>query len=100
MFEYHIDFQGQCLAEKLTQSVISAFTVLAFVVGMALQDIRLSMYIFVAGIVLTGLSVIPAWSYLRKHPVKWLPSREKLAAASLKEQQQQESTASDQKKAE
>ncbi|KAG0262316.1 hypothetical protein BGZ95_004048 [Linnemannia exigua] len=52
------------------------------------------MYIFAAGIVLTGLLVIPAWPYLRKNPVEWLPSREKLAAAAASKQQQQEESSS------
>ncbi|KAF9095028.1 hypothetical protein BGX23_001221 [Mortierella sp. AD031] len=96
MLEYHIDFQGQSLAEQITQGLISVFGVIAFLVGLTLQDIRLSMYIFAAGIVLTGLLVIPAWPYLRKNPVKWLPSREKLAAAAaLKQQQQEESSTAD-----
>ncbi|KAF9284165.1 hypothetical protein BGZ68_004860 [Mortierella alpina] len=81
MFEYHIDFKGQCLAEQITQGVISAFGVLGFLVGFFLQDIRLSLYVFTAGIVLAGLLVIPAWPYLNKSSIQWLPSREKAAAA-------------------
>ncbi|KAF9338254.1 hypothetical protein BG006_007739 [Podila minutissima] len=80
MFEYHIDFQGQNKAEQITQGVISAFGVIAFLVGLTLQDIRLSMYIFVAGIAVTFLLVVPAWPYLNKNPVSWLPSREKALA--------------------
>ncbi|KAF9302126.1 hypothetical protein BGZ74_005772 [Mortierella antarctica] len=80
MFEYHIDFQGQNKAEQITQGVISAFGVIAFLVGLTLQDIRLSMYIFVAGIAVTFLLVVPAWPYLNKNPVNWLPSREKALA--------------------
>ncbi|KAF9129597.1 hypothetical protein BGW39_003998 [Mortierella sp. 14UC] len=97
MLEYHIDFKGQHLAEQITQGVISLFGVIAFFVGLFLQDIRLSMYIFAAGIVLTSFLVIPAWPYLRKNPVEWLPSREKLsiAAAASKQQQQEESSSTD-----
>ncbi|KAF8927432.1 microsomal signal peptidase 12 kDa subunit-domain-containing protein [Dissophora ornata] len=86
MFEYHIDFQGQSLAEQITQGVISAFGVLGFLVGIVLQDIRVSFYIFVAGIVLTASLVIPAWPYLNKNPIKWLPSRAQAAAALLKQE--------------
>ncbi|KAG0379872.1 MAG: putative signal peptidase-like protein 12 kDa [Linnemannia gamsii] len=94
MLEYHIDFKGQNLSEQITQGTISLFGVIAFLVGLVLQDIRLSMYIFAAGIVLTGLLVIPAWPYLRKNPIEWLPSREKLAAAAASKQQQQEESSS------
>ncbi|KAF9102780.1 hypothetical protein BGX27_010857 [Mortierella sp. AM989] len=80
MFEYHIDFQGQSLAEQITQGVISAFGVVGFLIGFALQDIRVSLFIFAAGIVLTALLVIPAWPYLKKNPIRWLSSRAKIAA--------------------
>ncbi|KAG0296079.1 hypothetical protein BGZ96_010243 [Linnemannia gamsii] len=95
MFEYHIDFEGQNLAEQLTQGVISCFGVIAFLVGMFFQDIRLSMYIFVAGIVVAAFMVIPAWPYLRKNPIKWLPSREKLAAAAAAAAELKQSSTSD-----
>ncbi|KAK3830262.1 MAG: signal peptidase-like protein subunit [Linnemannia elongata] len=94
MFEFHIDFQGQSLAEQITQGVISFFGVMAFFIGLIAQDIRLSMYIFAAGVVVAAFLVIPAWPYLRKNPIKWLPSREKLAAAAAAGSNQ-ESSASD-----
>ncbi|KAG0254283.1 hypothetical protein BG011_005831 [Mortierella polycephala] len=88
MLEYHIDFQGQNLAEQITQGVISIFGVIGFLVGIVFQDIRLSLYIFVAGIALTALLVVPAWPYLNKNPQQWLPSKAKAAkAAALKEQE-------------
>ncbi|KAI7828056.1 microsomal signal peptidase 12 kDa subunit-domain-containing protein [Gamsiella multidivaricata] len=92
MLEYHIDFQGQSLAEQITQVVISAFGVLGFLVGIVLQDIRLTLYIFAAGVVLAGLLIIPAWPYLNKDPTKWLPSRAKAAATALKQRQEASST--------
>ncbi|KAG9321455.1 hypothetical protein KVV02_003582, partial [Mortierella alpina] len=85
MLEYHIDFKGQSLAEQITQGIISAFGVIGFLVGFLLQDIRLSLYVFTAGIVLAGLLVIPAWPYLNKNSIQWLPSREKAAAAAQQE---------------
>jgi signal peptidase complex subunit 1 len=36
--------------------------------------------------------VIPAWPYLKKNPIKWLPSREKLAAAAAATSKQESST--------
>ncbi|KAG0259466.1 hypothetical protein DFQ27_004046 [Actinomortierella ambigua] len=78
MLEYHIDFTGQQQAERLTQSIISAFGAIGFLVGIVLQDIRVSMYTFVAGVVVAGALVIPAWPYLNKNPVQWLASRERL----------------------
>ncbi|KAF9906497.1 hypothetical protein BX616_000711, partial [Lobosporangium transversale] len=79
------DFQGQNLAEQITQGVISAFGAIGFIVGILLQDIRVSLYIFSAGVILTALLVIPAWPYLNRNPIKWLPSREKTAITVSKE---------------
>ncbi|KAF9168539.1 hypothetical protein BGX21_009558 [Mortierella sp. AD011] len=93
MFEFHIDFKGQRLAEHITQGVISAFGVIGFLVGFFLQDIRLSLFIFAAGVVLAGLLVIPAWPYLNRNPIRWLPRKEK-AAAELKQKEASSSATS------
>ncbi|KAF9970275.1 hypothetical protein BGZ73_007038, partial [Actinomortierella ambigua] len=53
--------------------------VIGFLVGIVLQDIQIAMYTFVAGVVITGALVVPAWPYLNRDPVQWLPSRERLA---------------------
>ncbi|KAF9352479.1 hypothetical protein BGX34_012127 [Mortierella sp. NVP85] len=92
MLEFHIDFQGQRLADHLTQGLISAFGVVGFLVGFLLQDIRLSLYIFVAGTVLTSVLVIPAWPYFKKNSVRWLPSRAKAAAAVAEASKQHEAS--------
>ncbi|KAG0228205.1 Signal peptidase complex subunit 1 [Actinomortierella wolfii] len=72
MLEYHIDFSGQQRAERITQSVVSAFSVIGFLIGIFLQDIRL---------------VIPAWPYLNKNPIQWLPKTEKLATEAAAQEQ-------------
>ncbi|KAF9418859.1 hypothetical protein BGZ76_004322, partial [Entomortierella beljakovae] len=87
------DFHGQRYAEQITQGLVSAFGVIGFLVGFILQDIRLSLYIFVAGVGLSALLVIPAWSFLNKNPVRWLPSRERLAS-ELKEKETSASSTS------
>ncbi|GJJ78044.1 signal peptidase complex subunit 1 [Entomortierella parvispora] len=98
MLEYHIDFQGQSRAEVITQGLITTFGVVGFLVGLVLQDIRLSLFIFAAGIVLAGLLVIPAWPYLNKNPVKWLPSRAKAALEQEKSTVSSSSTGSEKEK--
>ncbi|CAO3570133.1 unnamed protein product [Mortierella alpina] len=84
MLEYHI---ARALQNRITQGVISAFGVIGFLVGFLLQDIRVSLYIFTAGIVLAGLLVIPAWPYLNRNSIQWLPSRAKAAAAAAAQQE-------------
>jgi len=98
--------------------------VIGFLVGFLLQDIRVSLYVFTAGIVLAGLVrqkkappiaylerlfslllwsisansyllsnvsisqlVIPAWPYLNRNSIQWLPSRAKAAAAAAAQQE-------------
>lgn len=47
--------------------------ILAFVVGISLQDVHLSLYTLLAGTVLATMVIVPPWPYFNKHPVKWLP---------------------------
>ncbi|KAG0226510.1 hypothetical protein BGW42_003609 [Actinomortierella wolfii] len=87
MLEYHIDFSGQQRAERITQSVVSAFSVIGFLIGIFLQDIRVAIYTFVAGVIVAGALVIPAWPYLNKNPIQWLPKTEKLATEAAVQEQ-------------
>ncbi|KAF3810658.1 hypothetical protein GCG54_00006566 [Colletotrichum gloeosporioides] len=74
--EGQIDFEGQKLADLLATLVLSAsgFTsqALAFLVGFFLQDIKLAVYIGLAGTALTFLLIVPPWPFYKQHPVKWL----------------------------
>ncbi|CAI0649964.1 unnamed protein product [Colletotrichum noveboracense] len=68
------DFEGQKLADLLATLVLSASGALAFLVGFFLQDIKLAVYIGLAGTALTFLLVVPPWPFYKRHPVKWLES--------------------------
>ncbi len=46
---------------------------IAFIVGFFLQDIKLAVYIGLAGAALTFLLVVPQWPFFNRHPLKWLP---------------------------
>ncbi|KAF0316288.1 Signal peptidase complex subunit 1 [Colletotrichum sp. SAR11_59] len=72
--EGQIDFEGQKLADLLATLVLSASGALAFLVGFFLQDIKLAVYIGLAGTALTFLLVVPPWPFYKQHPVKWLES--------------------------
>ncbi|KAG0218461.1 microsomal signal peptidase 12 kDa subunit-domain-containing protein [Mortierella sp. GBAus27b] len=96
MFEYHIDYHGQRLSDRLNQGIISAFGVIGFLVGFFLQDIFLTLYIFGAGIAVTALVVIPAWPPYNKNQLRWLSSRAK-AAEELKKAEAEAAKAKDSK---
>ncbi|CAM1510319.1 Fc.00g006540.m01.CDS01 [Cosmosporella sp. VM-42] len=69
-----IDFGGQKLAEQLATVLLVASGWLAFVVGYFLQDIKLAVYVGLAGTVSTFLVVVPPWPFFKRQPVRWLPA--------------------------
>lgn len=71
--EGQIDFEGQRLAEWLATALLAAVGAVSFLVGFFLQDIKLALYIGLAGTALTLLAVVPPWPLFNRHPVKWLP---------------------------
>ena len=50
-----IDFKGQRDAQKYTQLMLYLSALLAFVVGFTIQDVHITLYIFLAGVLLTFL---------------------------------------------
>ncbi|OAL51232.1 microsomal signal peptidase 12 kDa subunit [Pyrenochaeta sp. DS3sAY3a] len=71
--EGQIDFEGQRLAELLTTVLLGAAGIIAFLVGFATQDIKLALYIGLAGTALTFVVVVPPWPFFNKDPENWLP---------------------------
>ena len=85
------DFEGQRLAEMLTTVMLGAAGVrsrppavcvdvacspsqiVAFIVGYLQQDIKLTLYIGLAGTALTFAVVVPPWPFYNKNPEDWLP---------------------------
>jgi signal peptidase complex subunit 1 len=47
--------------------------ILSFLAGYMLQDIKLAVYVGLAGTALTFLVIVPPWPFFNQHPVKWLP---------------------------
>jgi len=56
-----------------TQTLYLLSQAIAFIVGYALQDIRLALWIGLGGTALTFIAVVPPWSFFNKDPVAWLP---------------------------
>ncbi|KAK4179761.1 putative signal peptidase complex subunit 1 [Triangularia setosa] len=73
IFEGQIDFEGQKLVELLVNISLSLVGAIAFLVGYFLQDIKLAVYIGLAGTAATFLLTVPPWPIYNKNPVKWLP---------------------------
>ena len=48
--------------------------ILAFIVGFMAQDIRLALYVGLAGTALTFVVVVPQWPFYNKNPESWLPA--------------------------
>ncbi|KAJ1972308.1 hypothetical protein H4R35_004748 [Dimargaris xerosporica] len=72
LIEGSIDFQGQVLAEQITQGGIVLSAILAFIAGYVLQSFEILLLSFGGGIVLTLFLVLPPWPVYNRHPVQWL----------------------------
>ncbi|KAL2107561.1 hypothetical protein VUR80DRAFT_5040 [Thermomyces stellatus] len=72
--EGQIDFEGQRLADRLALALLSISGTVSFVIGVLLQDIKLSVYVGLLGTALTFVVIVPPWPFFNKHPVKWLPA--------------------------
>ncbi|KAF2637669.1 microsomal signal peptidase 12 kDa subunit [Massarina eburnea CBS 473.64] len=81
--EGQIDFEGQRLAELITTVLLGGVGILAFLVGFMSQDIKLALYIGLAGTGLTFLAVVPPWPFYNKNPEGWLPARSAAAGISI-----------------
>jgi signal peptidase complex subunit 1 len=71
--EGQIDFEGQRLAELLATALLATVGGIVFIVGFFLQDIKLALYIGLAGTALTFVLIVPPWPFFKRNPVKWLP---------------------------
>ncbi|KAF2128580.1 SPC12-domain-containing protein [Dothidotthia symphoricarpi CBS 119687] len=81
--EGQIDFEGQRLAEMLTTVLLGAAGIVAFLVGFMQQDIRLALYIGLAGTALTFAVVVPPWPFYNKNPEDWLASHNATSTSAI-----------------
>ncbi|BGP45070.1 hypothetical protein JCM10450v2_000887 [Rhodotorula kratochvilovae] len=70
--EGKIDFVGQDIAEQRTRWLLWSSAVIAFIVGCALQSLKLTFGIFAAGFIGTLALVLPPLPAYTAHPVQWL----------------------------
>ncbi|OJJ89523.1 signal peptidase complex subunit 1 [Aspergillus glaucus CBS 516.65] len=84
LFEGQIDFQGQRIAEILSTVLLIISGVVATIVGYVYQDIHLTLWIGLAGTLVTALAVIPPWPFYNQNPEKWLvPGAGRAAGAGI-----------------
>ncbi|KTW32543.1 uncharacterized protein T551_00028 [Pneumocystis jirovecii RU7] len=67
----YIDYEGQTTSEILANVIVVVFSIIAYIVGFLLQNLIITLYIFVIGILVSLLIIIPPWSIYNTHPIKW-----------------------------
>ena len=66
-----MDFKGQKKSEKLSQRMLVAFAVVAFLVGYAKSNFGLMMSLYGLGLLVTFLVTVPNWPLFNKNPIQW-----------------------------
>lgn len=76
-FEGQIDFDGQRVSELFCTILLSLTSVVALVAGFLQQDIHLTMWVGLAGFVVTMLAVVPPWPFYNQNPQAFIGSNRK-----------------------
>ncbi|CAH1762785.1 11625_t:CDS:2 [Entrophospora sp. SA101] len=71
--ECNIDFEGQKLADFVLQTGVITFSLLGFLLGLLLQDIKVTFILFGSGILFTSIIILPSYPFYNSHPIQWLP---------------------------
>ncbi|CDZ97343.1 Signal peptidase subunit [Phaffia rhodozyma] len=66
-----IDHYGQHVVDRTAQLSLGIVATIAFLVGLVLQDIRMSLVIFGFSFFVLLLVVVPPWPMFNRHPVKY-----------------------------
>ncbi|KAF2219011.1 microsomal signal peptidase 12 kDa subunit-domain-containing protein [Elsinoe ampelina] len=74
IWEGQIDFEGQRLAEVLSNVLLSVVGVTAFLAGYISDNITYTLWLLLGGAAFALLIVVPPWPFYNRNPVKWLPS--------------------------
>ncbi|KAF7792143.1 hypothetical protein EIP86_003173 [Pleurotus ostreatoroseus] len=82
--EGRIDFEGQKQVEQIARVGLIAISVVSFLLGFALQSLRVTFSTFGAATALLLLVVVPQWPMYNRHPVTWLPAKTKEKEKSKK----------------
>ncbi|EGN97580.1 hypothetical protein SERLA73DRAFT_184338 [Serpula lacrymans var. lacrymans S7.3] len=71
-----VNFQGQKVADDIVKYALIASTIFSFILGFALQSLRVTFGTLGFSTIVLCLVVLPPWSMYNQHPVKWLPVEE------------------------
>lgn len=74
---------GVCSTAPSSLATTKQPQILAFFVGFMAQDIKLAVYIGLAGTALTFLVVVPPWPFFNKNPESWLPPHTAASGISI-----------------
>ncbi|KZT01971.1 microsomal signal peptidase [Laetiporus sulphureus 93-53] len=77
IFEGRIDFEGQKSVEQITRITLIGATIVSFILGFALQSLRVTFSTFGLAAIALFLVVLPPWPMFNRHPVKFLSPKEK-----------------------
>jgi len=93
-----MDFEGQKRAEKWFQCIILVFGVVGFVWGYICQQFSQTMYILIAGFVISCFLTLPPWPMFRRKPLNWQKKRPEPETEPSTTNTQQQSQKSKKKK--
>jgi len=69
-----IDFEGQRLSELVCTVMLSLTSLVALFAGFLQQDIHLTMWVGLAGFVVTMLAVVPPWTFYNQNSQAFIGS--------------------------
>ncbi|KAI8580314.1 hypothetical protein K450DRAFT_237895 [Umbelopsis ramanniana AG] len=69
--ECNIDFEGQRLAELISQVILTISAIVGFLYGYVQQSLEATIMIFGIGFAITLLVTLPPWPFYNRNPVKW-----------------------------
>ncbi|KAH8548490.1 putative signal peptidase-like protein 12 kDa [Umbelopsis sp. PMI_123] len=74
--ECNIDFEGQRLAELISQVILTISAIIGFLYGYVQQSLEATVLIFGVGFAITLLVTLPPWPFYNRHPVKWVSTQD------------------------
>ena len=67
-----MDFEGKKKAEKITNIIFIATTMIGCIIGMMASDFLLTLKIQTVGFFVVILTCLPEWAHFNKNPVSFL----------------------------
>ncbi|KTW25614.1 hypothetical protein T552_03474 [Pneumocystis carinii B80] len=67
----HIDYEGQTKSEIFANIIVIFFSIAAYAIGFLQQNLIITLFIFIIGIITSILVIVPPWPIYNMHPIKW-----------------------------